>query len=677
MPPPRILRPARSAIRRRWPAGRLVFAFTGGGGGRPGLGAELYARHPALRGSVEETAAVIVERTGFDPLPYFRAPAGAPLVTREQDLVLMGMTQLALFDMWTDAGVQPDAVAGLSLGEVGAAYAAGALTRTEAAMVFAAIVNTVDRRRPTLLFEVAVDLHAARRLCRLSPVPLVVGGTVAPELTVAQCDAGDAEAARAYLGERAALGREYPSAWPYHSTWGDYDLDGMARELSVLDPQPPRIPIHSSVCGGRLPGDARLDGAFWAWMVSRPFRFAEALAGAFTGAGLLVTVGTHPVMPWILANPGAHDVAVVESLTGREASRDSWRRARRAVARVRRPRGAVPARGPVRRLPDGSVVVTGHAEVRAVLADAATYSSSESAPFDPIVVGADGAAHAAGRRAIAGCFSAERVDALGTLAERTAHGLLDDLVDRAGWDVVGDFAEPVSRAVAGEVLGLEPEAAALAAVGTGRPAPPEAHAAELEAFEDVAARSALFAQLTGDGGLPEPAARSVVRLLWHGATRTSPPLLAACAMLLLDRPELGDEVRTDPELLPALIAEAARLHPPERWPNRRAVAPATLAGVPIPAGTLVRPSLGDANRDPAVFPDPDEPRLGRPGQSLAFGAGPHRCPGARLGRLTVRRAVAALLERAPDLRSTQPAATRHWIDAYGHRALEALYVTAR
>ena len=209
----------------------------------------------------------------------------------------------------------------------------------------------------------------------------------------------------------------------------------------------------------------------------------------------------------------------------------------------------------------------------------------------------------------------------------------------------------------------------------GRPAPPDADAAELAAFEDVAARSALYAELSRDG-LPAPAARSVVRLLWHGATRTSPPLLASSVALLLDRPELGDRVRADPALLPALIAEAGRLHPPERWPNRRAVRAATLAGTTIPAGTLVRPSLADANRDPAVFPNPDEPVLGRAGPSLLFGAGPHRCPGARLGRVTVRLALAALLERAPDLRATQPAAARHWTDAYGHRSLEALYVTA-
>ena len=74
-------------------------------------------------------------------------------------------------------------------------------------------------------------------------------------------------------------------------------------------------------------------------------------------------------------------------------------------------------------------------------------------------------------------------------------------------------------------------------------------------------------------------------------------------------------------------------------------------GVTIPKGSMVMPLLASANRDELVFENPDEFKIERtPNRHLAFGFGPHTCPGAPLARMETRIALKNLLDRNPNLR---------------------------
>ncbi|WP_285499373.1 cytochrome P450 [Actinokineospora sp. NBRC 105648] len=75
----------------------------------------------------------------------------------------------------------------------------------------------------------------------------------------------------------------------------------------------------------------------------------------------------------------------------------------------------------------------------------------------------------------------------------------------------------------------------------------------------------------------------------------------------------------------------------------------------IPAGELVLASLLSANRDPAVFADPDEYRPGRGQRHLAFGHGAHYCLGAAMARVEVATALRLLTSRYPHVRLAAPA----------------------
>jgi cytochrome P450 len=81
-----------------------------------------------------------------------------------------------------------------------------------------------------------------------------------------------------------------------------------------------------------------------------------------------------------------------------------------------------------------------------------------------------------------------------------------------------------------------------------------------------------------------------------------------------------------------------------------------IAGTPIPKGAWVHVSLGAADRDPAVFKDPERLDVTRaPKGHVAFGHGPHFCLGAPLARLEGQIAIGGLLDRFPDLALAVPA----------------------
>jgi nocardicin N-oxygenase len=123
--------------------------------------------------------------------------------------------------------------------------------------------------------------------------------------------------------------------------------------------------------------------------------------------------------------------------------------------------------------------------------------------------------------------------------------------------------------------------------------------------------------------------------------------------LLMSRPDLATKLRQAPDLIPDAIEEFLRLVPPTVGVTHARIATEDLeiAGTPIRRGEAVFASLPSANRDPAVFEQPDEVRLDRTGpRHLAFGHGPHHCIGAALARSELTIALRTLLTALPELR---------------------------
>src|SRR5260221_2386886 len=130
--------------------------------------------------------------------------------------------------------------------------------------------------------------------------------------------------------------------------------------------------------------------------------------------------------------------------------------------------------------------------------------------------------------------------------------------------------------------------------------------------------------------------------------RMTGTLLAA----LLQNPDQLQAVRDDRELIPQAIEEALRWDGPITDTFRLTTRDTELAGVPIPAGTVVDIVYGSANRDPAYYPNPDKFDIFRKPAHRHFGVGggPHVCIGQHLARLEIKRALNVIFDRLPNLR---------------------------
>ncbi|MFF7168246.1 cytochrome P450 [Streptomyces pseudovenezuelae] len=248
---------------------------------------------------------------------------------------------------------------------------------------------------------------------------------------------------------------------------------------------------------------------------------------------------------------------------------------------------------------------------------------------DRLVTGLEPAGAAELRRAFAGPL------AVAVVTE--ALGLVD-----AGTDTVLAWYDAIVRSVSDITEGR--------AVG---PAGPEAYAHLRRAVEATVAKgaeSSLLASAAGRLALPEVASNAAV--LMFGGIETTEAMIANALLHLLRHPDQLALVQADFTLLDGAIEESLRLEPGAAVVDRYATRDLTLGPAAIRRGDLVTVSLTGANRDPAVFPDPDRFDVRRPNArlQLAFAHGPHYCLAAHLARLETRIALRHLLDRLPALR---------------------------
>ena len=170
-----------------------------------------------------------------------------------------------------------------------------------------------------------------------------------------------------------------------------------------------------------------------------------------------------------------------------------------------------------------------------------------------------------------------------------------------------------------------------------------------------------------DGSTPDVV--NVVRtatFLFAAGQETTARLLAVALKYLCEYPELQDELRAHSDRIPGFIEEALRIESPVKADFRLAKHPATVGGVDIAAGTPVMLLNGAANRDPRLFEDPDEFRIDRSNAKvhIAFGRGPHACPGGPLARVEGRVSIERILQRMRDIRLSEehhgPPGARHF-----------------
>lgn len=160
-------------------------------------------------------------------------------------------------------------------------------------------------------------------------------------------------------------------------------------------------------------------------------------------------------------------------------------------------------------------------------------------------------------------------------------------------------------------------------------------------------------------------------LLMVGAQETTPNLIGNGMLALLRNPSEFKRLQSDVSLLPSAVEEMLRFEAPSQHTTRIPRQELMLGGKKISSGQSVIAVMGAANRDPDRFPDPNRFDITRKdNKHLAFGAGPHYCFGAPLGRIEANLAFRTLMERISDFSVTSDRLV--WRDNLGLRGLVEL-----
>jgi cytochrome P450 len=342
---------------------------------------------------------------------------------------------------------------------------------------------------------------------------------------------------------------------------------------------------------------------------------------------------------------------------------------------------------PVKRLPDGSVFVSRHADALAVYKDPKTYSSDKHEEFRPkfgatplyehhttSLVFNDPPLHTRVRRLIAGALTPRHIAAM----EDRLVGLVDrllDAIDAAGTvDAIPAFAGAIPVEIIGNLLAV-PHAErgplrdwSLAILGALEPVlTPEVEARGNAAVREMLAyleglvsrrRAArgdpevdvLTRLIEGEGGerLSTPELLHNCIFLLNAGHETTTNLIGNALRLLMEWPEACERLRAEPDLIRPAVEEFLRFESSNQLGNRITTVATEIGGVALAPRTQVHIGIGAANRDPEPFPDPDRLDVARqPNRHVAFGSGIHQCVGMGLARLEGRVAIGRFLARFP------------------------------
>lgn len=325
-------------------------------------------------------------------------------------------------------------------------------------------------------------------------------------------------------------------------------------------------------------------------------------------------------------------------------------------------------------------------DVAEALRDIETFSSQygQGPRFtEPAGMLCDPPQHTYFRKLLQQWFTPKAIEDLRQPVSRLANELIDAVLTGTGeFDLHDDFAFPLPVVIIAGLLGVPTSDldrfkhwsdVQVAAMGSEDPAQYlDEQTAFLEYMQNhLKTRRAEIASGAGvpddlltliagaryDNGqwVDESDALSVLNQLLVGGNETTTSLITNMVWRLLENPERWQALLANPTLAEAAVEESLRYDPPVLGLYRNTTREVTLHGQTIPANSKVLINYAAANRDPAVFANPDNFDIARPPKRhMSFGLGVHFCLGAPMARLEAEIALTALASRVPGLRLLGP-----------------------
>ncbi|WP_158968080.1 cytochrome P450 [Chachezhania sediminis] len=369
---------------------------------------------------------------------------------------------------------------------------------------------------------------------------------------------------------------------------------------------------------------------------------------------------------------------------------------------------------PVLDQPDGSILISRHADLDRIYRDTTLYSSDKKVAFVPkfgtgtplyehhttSLVFSDPPLHTRVRRIMTSALTPRAIQKMEPGLIETVDHLLDTMAQKGRVDLIEDFASSIPIQIIGNLLDV-PVAErgplrdwSLAILGALEPSlTPDQLALGHAAVEDfraylrdlISRRKAkpgdpetdvLTRLIRGEGADAQLSEIELIQnciFILNAGHETTTNLIGNALALLNDYPGQKARLMEAPDLIKPAIEEVLRFRSPNQLGNRETTAEVGIAGRTIPKGTNLHLIIGAANRDPAVFDEPQKFDIARvPNRHLAFAGGPHVCVGLTLARLEGRIAVSRFLNRFPGYRIAEGRQQGGRMRFRGYKALPAV-----
>jgi cytochrome P450 len=313
------------------------------------------------------------------------------------------------------------------------------------------------------------------------------------------------------------------------------------------------------------------------------------------------------------------------------------------------------------------------------------------------MLASDAPRHTEQRKSVLGAFTPRVIESMRSAIERRVDSLIDGILEARTCDFVSQFAYPLPSLIIFDLLGVPAEhyesirVAAKASIHF----PQITYNKDFKALEETAERlitaerifqnlmeerrrtpkQDLISDLVQAQGENDILADHELVVLFNflltAGHETTANLLGESLKLLLEKRELWEQLKANPEIIPGAVEELLRFVSPILWQSRLLTENIELDGKILRKGERVMLGIGAANHDSNQYSEPETLKLTRADvHPLSFGFGPHYCLGAALARMEAQITLSKLVQRMPHVRLAS--STFEYEPVYSLRALRSL-----
>lgn len=317
--------------------GGVAFVYSGNGAQWLGMGRALLAESPAFAAAMAELDRAMLPQAGFSLIEELQADGGkARLDDTSVAQPLLFAIQVAVTRMLGDAGVRPGVTTGHSVGEIAAAWAAGALSLEQAIRVICARSKAQAQTRGTgRMAALGMGPEAAQDIIAQLRLDVEVAGINSPNGITLSGSLDDLQRIQQVVEPQGTFFRLLDLDYAFHSRQMDPIKGQLDQWLDGLVAGPATsVTFISTVTGDVLPG-AALGAGYWWRNVREPVRFAQAVdKAAELGCRVFIEIGPHAILQRYIS-----DTLAAAGIKGRvlptlRRGDDGWQRLEEAALRA-------------------------------------------------------------------------------------------------------------------------------------------------------------------------------------------------------------------------------------------------------------------------------------------------------------------------------------------------------